>query len=69
MRCEIVFEHYPVANSEDVCELLWFQVTLANWYGQDGREKYVKFMEDVIQRTIEPPWNEDYAKRNNISVQ
>ena len=44
------------------------QVALANWYGTDGREKFTQFMEDVIERTQHPPWNDDTAKLNNYTV-
>ena len=44
------------------------QVTLANWYGAEGRETFTQFMEDVIDRTSDPPWNEDHAKKNNMTV-
>ena len=44
------------------------QVTLANWYTADGRQKFEQFSRDVIERTAEPPWNNDYAKVNNIPV-
>ena len=47
---------------------VYFKVTLANWYGTDGKEKYTQFMEDVIERTQDPPWNDDTAKVNNYSV-
>ena len=46
----------------------FFQVTLANWYTADGRQKFEQFSRDVIERTAEPPWNNDYAKVNNIPV-
>lgn len=49
-------------------QFIYFQISYANWYEANGRETFSQFMKDVIERTAEPPWNDDSAKQNNIPV-
>ena len=43
-------------------------MTFASWYEADGRQTFSQFMKDVIERTLDPPWNDDTAKKNNETV-
>ena len=44
------------------------QVTMASWNGEDGKAKYERFQEEVLERTAEPPWNNNDALMLNMSV-
>lgn len=44
------------------------QITTADWVGETGKQRLEQFEVDVINRMSEPPWNNSYAKDNNMTV-
>ena len=45
-----------------------FQISVADWYQDEGKANLDKFNAEVIERMSDPPWYSDYAKVNNVSV-
>jgi len=48
---------------------LLFQIQPAEWRDDADKNLLNEFGEQVILRMSDPPWNDDYALRNNITVQ
>lgn len=45
-----------------------FQIQIAEYRNDEEKQLLDHFRKEVINRTAEPPWNEDYALRTNKPV-
>lgn len=44
------------------------QLQAAAYKDAEGKQVLEDFKREVIERSVEPPWNDNYAARNNILV-
>ena len=44
------------------------QITLGNWKGETGRDEFMAFQREVIERMVEPPWFSNVAQERNLPV-